>query len=340
MKRAMRLIPALLLAVLLAAGAAFAQDSQKDAVILVQKTGTSRATGTVLSETWKGVELDKDGDGRADVTYDIDQVVRVDYGKFPRYLLDARLLKSKPKELIEKLSRAYADDATPMKILQHAYYDLAKVYADEAKADASQLPKAVDAYNKLFTKMPDTRYAVSGRIELGSLELGLGKNDQAVATFRDLAEGGFGPSVSRRGLLLMARAQLSGGCYEDAERSLTKVAEGLKMDETEMAREVKLLKGRSLVGQKKFDEAWRAVAEVLALNPSKKTLAIAYGVMGDYFAAKGDSRAALTAYLKVPLMYGEADAVEKAEALHQAAEMLKKLGRAKDVDLLTRSAGE
>jgi predicted negative regulator of RcsB-dependent stress response len=339
MKR-LGLIPALLVAVL-AAGGALAQDNKKDGVTLVQKGGaTTRVTGTVLSETWKGVELDKNGDGQADASYDIDQVLRVEYARRPQYLTEAQKLSYPPRELIDKLTRAYNDDSTPMNVLQHAYYLIAKSWAELAKADPSQLPKAVDAYNKLFTKMPDTRYAVSGRIELGSLQLSFGKPDQAVATFRTLAEGGFGPAVTRRGRLLMARAQLSGGSYEDAERSLTLVAEGLKMNETEMAQEVKLLKSRSLVGQKKFDEAWRGITEILAQNPSKKTLAMAYGVMGDYFAAKDDHRTALTAYLKVPLMYGEADAVEKAEAVRQAGEMLKKLGRAKDIELLTKAPGE
>lgn len=329
-----------LLAAALAAQSAWAQGNTRDRVTITQRGGTTSVTGTVLSETWKGLELDKDGDGRADVVYEIDQVVKVDYVKLPRYLLDARLLRSKPKELIAQLMRAYNDDATPARILQHAYYEIAKACANEAAADPAQLPKAAEAYNKLFAKTPDTRYAVTGRVELGMLQLGMGKPEQAIATFRELADGAFGPAVARRGRLLMARAQLSSGNYADAERSLTLVAEGLKMNETEMAQEVKLLKGRSLVGQKKFDAAWATVNEILAANPSNKIVAMAYGVMGDYFAAKGDFRAALLAYLKVPLMYGDADAVENAESTRQACEMLKQLGRAKDIDLVPKLAGE
>ena len=320
------------------AGTVFAQDQKKDTVTVAQKGGTKRYAGIVLAETWKVVEIDTSGDGRSDASFPIDEVTNVNYYNIPQYLMETQKLSFSPKEIVDKLTRAYNDDITRKPILQHAYYQLAKAWVAQAQADATLLPKAVEAYQKLFTKFPDTRYAVTGRTELGNLLVSLGKPEQAVAPFKELADGAFGPAAAQRGKLLMARAQMAAGRNEDAEKSLTELSQTTKMD-VEMTQEVSLLRSRSLVGQQKLDDAWRAVQEVLKGAPSPKVLGMAYGVMGDYFAAKENYKAALAAYLKVPLMYGEADVVERTHAADQAAAMLQKLGRAKEIETLKKATG-
>ena len=317
-----------------------AQQGNQDVVVLADTKGTQRVTGTVLKETWQTVEVDRAGSGKADVAYETDQVRRIEYANQPRYMIDARLLKRNPKELIDKLSRAYVDDSTPNYVLQHAYYQIAATYAELAKTDAAMLPKAVEAYDKLFSKIPDTRYAVTGRIELGNLLLDKGQGDQAIKQFKILADGGYGPKVARQGKLMVARMQMSLKQFDQAEKLLSDLATGGVGESAEFAQEVKLLRSRSLVGHKKFEEAYRDIQAVLADKPTERMLGMAYGVLGDLFAAKGLYKTALTAYLKVPMMYGAADDTEKVLAVEQACLMLEKLGRAEEARTLKKQLGE
>jgi len=251
-------------------------------------------------------------------------------------MLEAILLKRKPKELVVKLRRAYNDDATPKHVLQHAYYQITEAYAAQARTDPGVLPQAVAAYERLFRDIPDSRYAVTGRVELGNLLLAQGKAEQAVRQFNALATGNFGPEVTRRSKLLVARVEMSLKRYDRAETLLAELAGSTGPKEVGLSQEVKLLRSRALVGQQKFDEAYRGVEAVLAANPSKKVLGMAYCVLGDLFAARGLYTTALTAYLKVPLMYPEADAPEGMRAIEQARKMLRKLGRTEEAKTLDK----
>ena len=326
MNAPMRHVKTLILTVLAAGMAATAVYAQKrkDRVVFKDKRAIS---GQVLKETWKSVELDRDDDGVADKVYKSDEVDYVKYGTQPRYMLEGILLRRQPRKLIVKLARAYQDDTTPKRVLQHAYYEVAEACASLARTDVRELPKAVEAYEKLFRDIPDTWYAVSGRIELGNLLVELGKGDEAIRQFDVLATGKFGPEIARLGKLRVARAELALKRFGRAESLLSELATSTRGTHPELSQEVKLLASRSMVGQKKFDEAYRSINAVLAEKPSKKILGMAYVVLGDLFAERGRPRTALTAYLKVPLMYPETDSAERSRAYKQAARILKELGR-------------
>ena len=89
-----------------------------------------------------------------------------------------------------------------------------------------------------------------------------------------------------------------------------------------LTQEVKLLGARSMVGQGKYDEAYRAVTGVLSGKPSGKIRGMAYCVLGDLFAGRGQPKIALTAYLKVAMMYPETDSAERARAGKEAVRLL------------------
>jgi len=337
--RRLQIILAMLVTTALAAGPVFAQQ-RNDIVVLQGKTGTQKVSGRVLAETWKSVLLDRDHDNRADVEYDAAQVRRVEYGNRPRYMVEAILLKRKPNELIAKLTRAYVDETTPKYVLQHAYYDIAAAYAELADKDADELPKAVQAYERLFRDIPDTKYAVTGRIELGNLLLGAGRTEEASRQFKALADGPFGEKVAREGKLMTARAELALKRFDRAEKLLAELATSAKAEDAESLQEVKLLRSRSLIGQKKYDEAYKNVETVLSEGPSNKVLGMAYCVLGDLFAERAADETALTAYLKVLVMYPETDAAEAGRARKQACLILDKLGRTEEAETLKRSVVE
>ncbi|HUW56338.1 MAG TPA: tetratricopeptide repeat protein [Planctomycetota bacterium] len=313
-------------------------QEKKDQVVLQEEARTRRISGRVLEETWKTVTVDTDWDGVADGIYEADKVRRIEYADRPRYMLEAILLKRKPPELIVKLGRAYMDDATPRHIRQHAYYDIADAWARIARTDVTELPKAVEAYEKLFREIPDSRYAVTGRIELGNLLLEMGKGDEAIRQFEALTSGKFGAENARLGKLRVARAELALKRYDRAEKILSSLA--TSTPDVELNQEVKLLSARSMVGQGKYDEAHRTVTAVLAQKPTEKVRGMAYCVLGDLFAGRGQPKVALTAYLKVSMMYPETDSTERARAGAQAVRLLEELGRTEEAKELKRSLSE
>lgn len=308
--------------------AASAQE-RKDRVVVRSKKGTTRASGRVIREDWREVTVDTDGDGTANKSFPIATVVRVEYGsRQPRYILQAMKLKMAPGKLESMLRRAYNDDNTPKFILQHPYHKLAVTYAERTRKDPKQLTATGEAYERLFRDIPNSRYAVTGRIDFGTLFLSLGKPDEAIRQYGALTTGTFGDKIARRGKLMIARVELSRKRFERAERLLAELERSTNGDGAEIRQEVQLLRARSLIGQQKYDDAYRAIERVVGGGgASKKVLGMAYSTFGDVFAAKKDYRTALTAYLKVRMMYPETDSSEKLHAMKQAVLMLERLGR-------------
>ena len=329
-----------LAAVLAATSVAYAQE-RDDTVRYRSADKIERLSGHVLRETWRSVDVDTDDDGRADYTIPGEQVRQVTYGNIPLYILSAGLQKTRnPGKFAEMLAGPkgiYEDTTTPKRVLQHAYYDVALAYAHLAReGEPGMLAKAEQAFQKLFTDIPDTRYIVEARLELGKLYLEMGESEKAVRQFKLLSEGDYGPQVKLLSRLMAARVDLSLKRWSDAEATLASIrVTGA------LAEEVELLRCRVLVGQGKLDEAGRRAADVLAKTESRKVLGMAYAVLGDYFAARGRNETALAAYLKVLLMYGEdTDTADRAHALQEAKSLLVKLGRTDEVAGLEKRIGQ
>jgi len=324
-----RLTGCLLIAVVAAfvAGEACAQE-RKDTVRFTNKSAVS---GRVLRDTWETVEVDRNGDGAPDKAYPGESVERVDYAN-PLYVLQGQLRLSKPAGLIRWYTvthNVYEDTDLPKHVRQQVYYDVANAYVALARGgDAGMLPKAAAAFERLFREVPDTRYAVRGRKELGSLYLEMGKSREAVREFEVLASGKYGAKVAQLSKLLVARVELTLRRWQRAERLLSDLSKSGAVAKGEPAQEVALLRSRALVGQKKLPEAYAGIDTVLAGNPSRRILGMAYRVLGDYFVARRQAKTALTAYLKVVLMYASAtDNAERTHCAAQAATLLTKLGR-------------
>lgn len=335
--RRLRFILLTLLATLVAAPSVCAQE-RKDTVRYRRGDKIHRVSGRVLRDTWQSVDVDTDEDGEVDQRIPGAQVRQVTYGKLPMYILNANLQKSRnPKKFVEVLTEKqsiYDDATTPKGVLQYAYYDVALACARLARAgEPGMLAKTEQAFGKLFTDIPDTRHIVNARLELGKLCLELGESEKAVRQFKTLAEGNYGPKVVLLSKLMAARVDLSLKRYADALATLRTIrATGA------LAEEVELLHCRALVGQKKLDEARTRTVKVLSNTESRKVLGMAYCVLGDYFAARGRHETALTAYLKVLLMYGDdTDTADRSRALKEAKSMLARLWRAAEAkDLETR----
>jgi predicted negative regulator of RcsB-dependent stress response len=316
------------------AGTAQAQQPTKDKVLL--KSGQSVVGVVVTRETWEGVEVEKEGGAKQ--TYKYDDVEKVSYGappRTPKYLMDGQLLKREPKKLIDTLSRAYVDDSTPKCIRQHAYILVAQACGDLAKTGKGDVAKAVEAYDKLFTDIPDTCYAVTGRFDLANLLIELGQPDKAVKPLEVIASGKFGAKATREAKLLIAAADVKAKKYAEAEKLFADLAKE-PAEDAEFKQQLELMRCRCQVEQKKLDEGYKGVMAVLAGKPSNKSLGKAYNILGDILAERGRYQEAATAFLKVPYMYPEAGVPEQVYAYQHAMEMFDKLGRAEDVKELKK----
>ena len=213
----------IILVIVLAVTPLLAQRTRRDRVVL---TNNERVPGKVLKESWKGVELDRDMDGTADVTYRLDEVKEVIYGNLPQYLLDAMLLRSKPEKndaYIATLRRAYFDRSTSKWILQHAYYNLAKRYEKLAARNEEYLLKAQEAYLKLLHDIPETRYALQLRMDLGEMFLYRGQMSKSREMFSALLGKGFGAEVEAKARFRQAQSYLIEGKPDKAAEVLDEV---------------------------------------------------------------------------------------------------------------------
>ena len=305
------------------------------------RSGDTRYNIRVVEETWKGILVDNNNDGKADIRYKPAQVKYVQYGGEPRYMTDARLHKNpdtgvirEPQQTVRKLTPIYTDTDVPARIRQHAYRDVALSYLQMAQTEDKYLNKAVEAYEKLFRDVPDTVYAVTGRFELAERLIEKKRTDDAMKTLKPVVDGKFGTTPAVRAKLILSRLMLSDRRFPEAEKLLGDLVAEKSLEDPKLRYEIRLMMYRAMIEQKKFDESFKGIEGVLAEKPGKEVLGMAYGVLGDHFAARGRLKTALTAYLKVIMMYPETGPLDRARARRESIRILEKLERREDADRL------
>jgi tetratricopeptide (TPR) repeat protein len=321
-----------LLAVLALALPAWAQAPRTDTVALA--TGEVISNCKVLKESLRGVEVDKDLDGRSDITYSLKQVKEIKYGDEPQYLRDARLDKNKPgaaQKYIDALKNAYTDSATSKWILQHAYYEIARKYEEMATTDDKFQDEAVKAYEKLLNDIPESRYAVQVRFNLAEMNLYRGEAEQARKVLDALIGKGYGSEAENQARLLQARSFLLVMQGEEAEKALAQIKDD-EVKDAELRHRLDVLRAASQAARGNLDTAYAALVKVIdAAAPTEDSVrAEAYAVIGDLLKQRGRSEEALLAYLRVYFMYPDADTTTRARALVGATLCLKRMNRVED----------
>ena len=333
----------LVMLVVVAGGAsAWAQTPPRDRVVL---TNGERLSGSVLKESWKGIELDKDMDGTADVVYKLEEVEELVYGDRPKYMEEAGKLRGKPEsttEYINTLKRAYFDRATSKWQLQHAYYELAKQYEELSARDDQYLPKALDAYQKLLDDIPETRYALQLRMDLGEMFLSRGELERSRKNFQGLIGGGFGREIETLARFRQAQTYL----LQDDPDGATKVLNQLDAGELDGLNRAKLtvLTAEVLLGRGRYDEAFDALLKVLSRESPRAIQPEVYVALGDVFRVRGRPEDAMLAYLRAYLMYDKVDSVTQARALVGMTKASRRMNRKERVhrfrtELLDRFPG-
>lgn len=323
-QRLVVLMMALLVSVVLTVGPVLAQEARDR----VELTSGAFVNGKVLEESWKGVKLDKDLDGKADEVIALDKVKDIVYGDQPKYMKDAILLRPKAdqqQEYIDTLKRAYFDKTSSKWILQHAYYDIAKEYEKLSVTNGDYVPKTLEAYQKLLDDIPDSRYAPQLRTDLGDMFLARGELEQARKNFQGAIGSGFGPDIETKARFRQAETFLIENKPDQADSILTQVkTEGLGLAvETQLT----VMKADVMAARGQYDKAYETLTGVLSGRKAASIEPQAYMVLGDVFRLQDKPQEALLSYLRVHLMYEDVDPVTHARALVGAIKVCKRLNR-------------
>ena len=311
---------------LLWGGALPAQRAPQDQVQLT--TGRVPVSGTVLKESWKGVEIDTDGDGTANTSYPIEQVVKVRYAASPRYMADATLLASRPgkeAEYIALLQQAYRDKETSPWILQHAYYDIAQKYMQMAQKEEKYLPLALAAFDKLLADIPETRYAPEVRLSEADMFLERGELAEAHKRLAPLYGKNFDAATEARGLTLDVQILLLDDKPDQADAALRKISPALA--DVHLKSIIVVLGAEVQIAKKQYDPAYQTLIRVIADKTDDSVKAEAYAALGDLLRLANRPQDAVLAYLRAKLMYHEIDPFTRGRVLVGAIACFKKLDR-------------
>jgi len=306
--------------------AVLAGTALADEVVLTDKTKI--ADCTVLSENAKEVGIDVNADGVADRVVPTEQVATVQYA-------DRSLEYRQAVLFIE--SGKYAQAVTAFQAIAkgapgvswqatYADYHAAVALQRWAQSDPTKAVEAVKALSAFVSRRADSRFIYPAQLSLAEAYLVQGKFGEV----RRLAEAVVGEKPKtpwgERARLLLAQVKLSQNEAAGAARDFDAVLATVTDKQSPAWAEATVGKGLALLAQDKVDDAERLLGDLIETTKDSSVRARAYNALGDAHFKKGAFAEARLDYLRVVLLYFQADAVEHAKALYQAAECFRRLG--------------
>lgn len=322
------------LAAALALVAGLMGTAQADEVLLLD--GSKFSNCKVLKENAREVQVDLDGNGAADKTVPSEEVADIQYADRSVDYLQAELfVKSGSYARAVEAFQAIAQKAArPSWLATYADYYRAVALERWAASEPAKAPTAVQALSEFITRHGDTRFIYQARLSLAEAYLVQGK----LAEVRRLAEAVVGEKPNTRwahdGRLLLARVKLNEKDAQGAARDFDAVLAAIKDKRSPIWARATVGKGLALLAQDKLDDAERLLMDLIETTQDSATRARAYNALGDGHFKRGEYAEARLKYLRVVLLYFQADAVEHAKALYQAAECFRRLGEQERADAL------
>lgn len=295
-------------AVAVFAGVAVASERGTDRIVL--KSGRSFSRVAVLKDGHDKVEIDRDGDGKANETFTAEAVESISYGDAPKAFRQATLdyRVGRFSAAIEQFEAALqAEETREFWLKPYSYFYIGECFRQLAETDKELLPKARAAYERVLLEAPDSRLAPDAIRGLGLCFLEQGDTDEARSEFEKLvADDRYGAIWGLRGKLLVARVDGALGKYKEGMALCEKVAAAAAAaDRKDLAAEAVCAQAELLLAAKEYDKAQQAFRGIaLAARESDvKTKAFAYNGIGDALLGEGRTREALLAYLRVRVLY-------------------------------------
>jgi len=292
----------------LSPGAALAGEKGGDAVVL--KDGRRMTRVSVLSDGYKTVEVDRDGDGEADEHFPASDIAEISYGDAPgSFLLGAAAFNAHQfAKAITHLERSLKEEKVRRFWLeQQANYMIGESRRNLAEGDRSLLPKARAAFRRVVVETPEGRMAPAAIRGIGLCYLEEGDAEGARREFEKLADGDeYGEEWACRGKLLLARLKGRQGKHKEAMALCKEVLDRCRAAKrTDLYTEARFARAELLVESGKYEEAHEAFRDIAkdAREKDFKTQARTYNGIGDALLGAKRTREALLAYLRVRVLY-------------------------------------
>jgi len=314
--------------------AGFIGTAQADEVLLVN--GSRFSNCKVLRENAKEVQVDLNGDGAADKSVPSEEVADIQYAGRPVDYLQAQLfVKSGSYARAVEAFRVISARAPETSWLAtYADYYRALALGRWAQSEPAKAPAAVQALSAFVSRHADSRFIYQARLNLAEAHMVAGK----LTEVRRLAEAVVREKPKTRwafgGRLLLAGVKLRQKDAVGAARDFEAVLAAVKDRRSPLRARATIGKGLALLAQDKLDQAERLLTDLIETTQDGATRARAYNALGDGHFKRGEYAEARLKYLRVVLLYFQADAVEHAKALYRAAECFRRLDEGKRADAL------
>ncbi|MGC8641624.1 MAG: tetratricopeptide repeat protein [Isosphaeraceae bacterium] len=309
------------LALVFAAGLAWADDVVLIAGSTVKQAIGGRVRGAVESESPSGVVVSL---GASSVSVPIDQIasIRYDGQTATLQLAETRLAAGQLAEAAGYFKQAAGESTDKPFVLQKALYGEAAALADLALIEPTRQKEARDKLSRFVQSYPGSRHIIPAREALIRIQIASGDFPGAETTLTGLAKL---PQAKDRAAVLRAKVLAKQGRHDEAISELDRLLAALP-DRSTAQREAKLIKAESLVGVKKFKEAETLLEQVIQAAPPEDvaTQSAAYNALGDCLRAANRPKDALLAYLHTDLLYSK-DRQEHPRALFQIEKLFRSL---------------
>ncbi len=248
--------------------------------------GKIRANLTVLSETPTKVEIDTNGDGKADETLDQNEIRSIDYGGAPApYTQALAYLRVRQfDKAIVSLREAMVEPGARKWVKDYASYYVAVCLAKQAEAAPAERPKAIQAFETLL-KDSQNRWRDDARYQLGEVYLAAGDRGQALAAFQTLEKDAYKEETRLNAAAGLAALLMADGKPDEALKRYDTIVAGAKDRFPDLYVSALVGKSEAHTALKQYAEAESFLQGVLKSSTNEDVLAKAHSALGDcYFA--------------------------------------------------------
>ena len=207
---------------------------------------------------------------------------------------------------------------------RYIQFKKAQIVVLQAKFDPTRTDDAVKALTEFKTNNRAGWQLLLALETLAKIQEEAGKTEDARKTYEELAElPGAPDSVKQQSGVFVGKLFLRGKQYKEAENRLSKVVES--MSDTDLQKPLaKAFLIESQLGQDKTENAAKDIAALIGGTSDARVRSVAYALMGDFHAKKGQQAEAFWSYLRVDAQYNE-DTEAHARALYNLSTLFDKV---------------
>jgi len=306
----------------------------------VQLRGQTLTNVTVLSEDYREVQLDTDGDGVVDRKVPQNEVRQVVYDDVPaayRTAMAVFRLGNQYDKALKHFAEAGKTGGVRPWLKDYVAYYSAECVRRQAGTDRALLAQAAQKYQDALASNANSPFREGLQLGLGSILLQQNDLDGARRQFASLERAAVKDEFKLGAMLNLARVDMLREQPAEAVKQFDKVlAKGEKGYSATYAEAV-VGKGRALIALKQYPEAGRFLEGALKTTRNDALLSEGYTTLGDCRyeyagtlkdkkAARSAYKSALMAYLRVEVLYYQ-DSEMLAKSLYYAGKCFQNLER-------------